>query len=80
MSKLRHPHLVQLHGIMLNPLRLVMEYCTYGDLYTLLTKKSTKYNLTWDVKCQLLLDVARYGSLEVFGSVELILTIGFAEE
>ena len=33
MNKLAHPNLVKLHGIMLNPLRMVIEYCDKGDLF-----------------------------------------------
>lgn len=32
MSRLRHPNIVELYGIMLNPLRMVIEYCGEGDL------------------------------------------------
>ncbi len=39
MAKLQHPNIVALHGIMLNPLRLVMEYCPCGDLFRVLSKQ-----------------------------------------
>lgn len=40
MSKLRHDNIVRLHGLILNPLRLVMEYCAIGDLYHVLEKQT----------------------------------------
>jgi hypothetical protein len=40
MSKLPHANIVALHGIMLAPLRLVMEYCQHGDLLSVLEKQA----------------------------------------
>jgi serine/threonine protein kinase len=39
MSKVRHRNVVLLHGVMLNPLRLVMEYCSHGDLLSALAAR-----------------------------------------
>ncbi len=33
MAALQHPNIVRLYGIMLNPLRMLIEYCADGDLY-----------------------------------------------
>ncbi len=39
MSRLRHANIVALHGLMLKPLRLVMEYCAAGDLLLVLERQ-----------------------------------------
>lgn len=39
MAALDHPNIVRLHGIMLNPLRMIMELCAKGDLFRALEAK-----------------------------------------
>jgi len=55
MSKLNHPNLVKLNGILLTPLSLVMEFCDQGSLYEFILKNE----LTWKQRFKFLLDVAR---------------------
>ncbi len=38
MAQLHHPNLVQMYGVMLSPLRMVLEYCGEGDLLGALRK------------------------------------------
>ncbi len=38
-SLLDHPNIVQLHGVMLNPLRMIIEFCCHGDLFHALTAR-----------------------------------------
>lgn len=42
MAQLRHENLVQLFGIMLSPLRMVLELCSEGDLLGALRKGKIK--------------------------------------
>jgi serine/threonine protein kinase/GTPase SAR1 family protein len=56
MSRLRHPNIVQLYGIMLGPLRMVIELCDEGDLLGALRKGGVK---TLKLQLRLALDIAR---------------------
>jgi serine/threonine protein kinase len=39
MASLQHPNIVRLFGIMLNPLRMLIEFCEAGDLFNALQAK-----------------------------------------
>jgi serine/threonine protein kinase len=55
MYRLRHPNLVQMHGIMLAPLRIVLEFCASGDLLGVLKRRQIKGR---PIKMRLALDIA----------------------
>ncbi len=55
MSSLRHPNLLQLYGVMLQPLRMMLEYCGEGDLYHALKKGRIN---TDELQYKLALDIA----------------------
>ena len=55
MYRLRHPNLVQMHGIMLAPLRIVLEFCASGDLMGVLKRRQIKGR---PIKMRLALDIA----------------------
>lgn len=55
-SSLEHPNLVRLHGITVNPLRMVMEFVSGGDLYHVL--HSSK-ELSFRLRLRIALDVAK---------------------
>lgn len=56
MMRLRHPNLVQMHGIMLGPLRMVLEFCGDGDLQGVLKRRKVKGKA---IKMRLALDIAK---------------------
>ncbi len=60
MSRFRHPNLLQLHGIMLRPLRMVLEYAPLGDLYKVLHDPDSVPDdrFTWKLRTRIALDVA----------------------
>lgn len=58
MAQLRHDNLVQLFGIMLSPLRMVLEFCSEGDLLGALRKGKIKDQA---LKVRLAIDVAEVG-------------------
>lgn len=53
---MEHPNLVRLHGITVNPLRMVMEFISGGDLYHLL---HSSRELTFRYRLRIALDVAK---------------------
>ena len=56
MARLDHPNIIKLHGIMVAPLRLIVEFCAKGDLFHALKGgKITSFAL----KKRLALDVAK---------------------
>jgi serine/threonine-protein kinase CTR1 len=57
MHQLRHPNLVTLIGVMLNPPALVMEYMQLGDLYNYLHSPEQE-QLPWSLRINLALDIA----------------------
>lgn len=60
MSALEHPNLVRFYGITLNPLRMVMEFVSHGDLYHMLQDKSiTDEELPWSFRMKIALDIAK---------------------
>jgi hypothetical protein len=56
MSKLHHENVVQLYGIMLGPLRMVLELCNEGDLIQCLSSGKVK---TQKLKLRIGLDIAK---------------------
>jgi len=46
-----------MYGIMTDPLRMVFEYCNYGDLHDLL--RTHHQSLSWPLKINLLLGIAK---------------------
>jgi serine/threonine protein kinase len=60
MSALDHPNLVKFYGITLNPLRMVMEFVSHGDLYHMLQDKSISDEaLSWTFRMKIALDIAK---------------------
>jgi len=57
MSRLDHPNVVKLNGIMINPLRVVMELCNGGDFHSFL--KDSPLCDDWRVKLDILKDIAK---------------------
>ena len=58
MAQLRHPHIVQLIGMSINPqgaYSLVMEYVPHGSLYQLLHNGNS---LPWDLRYQIAMDIS----------------------
>eukprot|EP01127_Copromyxa_protea_P013307 TRINITY_DN3570_c0_g1_i1.p1 TRINITY_DN3570_c0_g1~~TRINITY_DN3570_c0_g1_i1.p1 ORF type:complete len:1039 (-),score=182.15 TRINITY_DN3570_c0_g1_i1:186-3302(-) len=58
MSGLSCPYLVQLLAVCLDPLALVLELCTYGDLFDFLHKSKEQYEINWDAKLRIAQDIA----------------------
>ena len=56
MSRLHHPNIVCLYGIMLQPLRMILEFCPKGDLLHALRKGQVK---TDALRFKISLDIAR---------------------
>ncbi len=60
MSLLRHPNVLCLRGLMLEPLRMVLEYAPYGDLYVHLhNTQLSDVALNWRLRVRIALDVAK---------------------
>lgn len=60
MSKVKHPHLVEFLGIVMNagPLRVVTEYCTGGSLFDLLHNEE-ETDLNWKQQLKMCSDIAQ---------------------
>ena len=56
MSRLVHPNIVKLFGIMLNPLRMILEFCSEGDLFIAINRNLIK---TEALKLKIGVDIAR---------------------
>ncbi len=56
MAKLAHPNLVELRGILLSPLRMVIEFCADGDLFSCISAKKLENNL--DLQIKIALDIS----------------------
>ena len=57
MTRLRHPNIVLFMGVVTEPLSLVTEFCSRGNLFDLL--HNPKIPLTWGLRQQMALDAAR---------------------
>jgi len=57
MTRLRHPNIVLFMGVVTEPLSLVTEFCSRGNLFDLL--HNPKIPLTWSLRQQMALDAAR---------------------
>lgn len=56
LSVLRHPNTVDLIGITINPLRLIVEFISGGDLHGLLDNHNK--NLPWELRYRIAYDIA----------------------
>ena len=56
MSRLIHPNIVELYGVMLSPLRMVLEFCGHGDLFEAIEKKKM---VSEALQLKVALDIAR---------------------
>lgn len=60
MSLLRHPNVLSLLGIMLDPLRMVLEYAPLGDLYQHLHNAAlSDAEFSWPLRIRIARDVAK---------------------
>lgn len=61
LKQLRHPNIVMLHGVLLVPrVALVLEFCSAGDLATLLTRhRQREEYVSFHMKLQMLWDAAK---------------------
>ena len=60
MSKLAHPNLVRLYGVMTSPLRMVLEFCFLPDLHKILSDKSSfpEQVLSRKLRARIALDIS----------------------
>lgn len=60
MSKLDHPNCVRLYGISSNPLYMIMEFVSSGDLFHYIKNaRNTRQDISWDLRLLIALDVAK---------------------
>jgi serine/threonine protein kinase len=57
MSRLSHPNIVQLFGVTLSPLRMILELCKLGDLFSLIGKKQLQGSV--ELQSRISLDIAK---------------------
>ena len=57
MSRLVHPNIVELYGVMFSPLRMVLEFCSQGDLFAAVKSKRLMGQL--DLQIKIALDIAQ---------------------